>query len=436
MTARKNAMRLRFTGLVIPVLAACAVAAPIRAQTGAATRLVGRILDQENARPVGGVLIRFDSATTALSDDRGWFIFDGVAAGSHRLSVEMIGYAARADTLDVRAGQVNEVRLTIAKTAISLEPIEVTVRSGWLESSGFYEREESSAAGHFVNRADIERKQPHVLTDLLSDIPGLRVHFLDAGRKHVRITRGGTSNLQAFDPRQELVLPGCEPDLYLDGQLYRERIPRDATENKVDAFDIVEPQLIEGIEVYTGSTSPLQYQNSCGVILVWTKRGNAAGQTARPTPAPSTAPAASRGEPPAVESGAAVRVTRRFGGILEGTLAAATPDSVMVSKKGVTTPFALSQLRKLEQDGGVATTGERGLRGAKWGFMLSVAAIAITAAVQEFKEVQTGRDIKITNTSPRKPAFAVKVIGASSIGGALLGSAFWRYHRWIEVPIR
>jgi Carboxypeptidase regulatory-like domain/TonB-dependent Receptor Plug Domain len=433
MTARKNSMRSRLTGLAILITALAAVD-PLHAQTGVATRLVGRVIDQENARPVGGALIHLDSATTALSDDRGWFIFGAVSAGSHMVRVEMIGYASRDDSLDVRAGQVNEIRLTIARTAISLEPIEVTVRSGWLESSGFYEREESSAAGHFVNRADIERKQPRVLTDLLSDIPGLRVHFLDAGRKHVRITRGGTTNLQAFDPRQELVLPGCEPDLYLDGQLYRERIPRDGTENKVDAFDIVEPQLIEGIEVYTGSTAPLQYQNSCGVILVWTKRGNAAGQPARPAPAAAAAP--SRGEPPPVAAGAAVRVTRRFGGTLEGTLETATPDSIMISLDGTTSAIALSQLRKLEQEGGIATPGERGLRGAKWGFMLSVAGIAITAAIQEFKEVQTGRDIRITNTSPRKPAFAIKVIGAGSIGGALLGSAFWRYHRWIDVPIR
>jgi len=428
-------MRFRLISLAVLSSAWVAVAFPIQAQTGApAARVVGRVVDQENARPVGGALIHLDAVTTALSDDRGWFAFDAVSAGSHRVRVEMIGYASRDGSLDVRAGQVNEVRLTIAKTAIALEPIEVTVRSGWLESSGFYEREESAATGHFVNRADIERKQPHVLTDLLSDVPGLRVHFLDAGRKHVRITRGGTTNLQAFDPRQELVLPGCEPDLYLDGQLFRERIPRDGTENKVDAFDIVEPQLIEGIEVYTGSTAPLQYQNSCGVILVWTKRGAPAGQPARPSPAAASSLA--RSEAPTVAPGMAVRATHRFGGAVEGTLEAATPDSVMVSRNGVTSSFALSQLRKLEHDGGIASAGERGVRGAKWGFMLSVAAIAITAAVEEFREVQSGRDIAITNTSPRKPAFAVKVIGVGSIGGAILGSALWRYHRWIDVPIR
>ena len=78
---------------------------------------------------------------------------------------------------------------------------------------------------------------------------------------------------------------------------------------------------------------------------------------------------------------------------------------------------------------------DRVLRGGKWGFMLSVFGVAVAAAVEEFQAL--GYDEKeIAGNSPRKPAFAMKLIGAGTVSGALLGGALWRYRHWISIPLR
>jgi hypothetical protein len=76
-------------------------------------------------------------------------------------------------------------------------------------------------------------------------------------------------------------------------------------------------------------------------------------------------------------------------------------------------------------------------RGAKWGFMASVVGVAVAAAVEEFQAMGTReRDRDIPDNSPRRPVFGMKVIGAGTVTGALLGGAFWRYRHWIEMPLR
>jgi hypothetical protein len=36
-------------------------------------------------------------------------------------------------------------------------------------------------------------------------------------------------------------------------------------------LDIVRPQEIRGIEIYRGSETPVQYNDPCGAIVIWTK---------------------------------------------------------------------------------------------------------------------------------------------------------------------
>lgn len=422
----------------LPVLVSSAF--PLTAQqTGvAAGRVVGRVIDQASRRPIAGVSVAaVDGTVRAITDDQGRFTVDPLPAGTSQFTFAMIGYAPRTDTLTVRAAATQELEVTLSREAIGLDAIAVTVRSGWLESSGFYERQRSNPGGNFITREEAERRQSRQLTDLLRQVPGLRTFYLDAGRIHVRFNREGANDMLAFDPANDRSLPGCEPDLYLDGILYRERAAS-GNEPRVAGFDIVDITQVEGIETYSGPNAPLQYQHPCGVILVWTRRGtapSAVARTSRPVAGgTASSPGTGRSMPP-LEEGTLVRVRSRTGARVTGTVALVDADSMILNRGDESRRYTLLDVRTLDRDGGPAGPVDRLLRGGKWGFMLSVFGVAVAAAVEEFQAL--GYDEKeIAGNSPRKPAFAMKLIGAGTVSGALLGGALWRYRHWISIPLR
>lgn len=398
-----------------------------RQTQGGPARVVGRVVDHQNGRPVTGAAVLVEGESRAITDDTGWFAVDAVPPGEREVTIEMLGYTTRTESISLSAGRSHQLSITLARQPIRLAPVEVTIRSATLEASGFYERERSGMGAH-IDRPEIERRRPRLLTDLLRVVPGLRVIYIEAGRRHVRVNRGSSNDIAAFDPRQALALPGCEPDLYLDGRLYRERIPSDGTQNKVDGYDIVEPEIIEGIEVYAGSNAPLQYQNACGVILVWTRRANMMmTQTEVATVAASPAPS--------LTPGSLARITDRFGRRTEGIVRQIDADTIRIVQGEAARTFAVSELRELEADLGVAAPGQRAWRGAKWGFMLGVAAVAIGAAAEELAR-SNDRFARVSENSPRNPTFALAIIGGTTAGGAILGGALWKFRRWQDVPIR
>jgi hypothetical protein len=421
------------------------LAFPLSAQqAGAAAtgRVIGRVIDQVSRRPVAGASVATgDGTVRAITDDQGRFSVSALPGGPVRLTFGMIGFAARTDSLTLRPGVTQELEVTLSQQAVQLDPIAITVRSGWLESSGFYEREQSNPGGTFITREEVERKQARQLTDLLREVPGLRTYNLDPGRIHVRFNRESANDLLAFDVAGDRSLPGCEPDLYLDGMLFRERAPS-ANVPRVAGFDIVDIAQVEGIESYVGPNAPLQYQHPCGVILVWTRRGTSpAGRTpsggvatAGPSvggagPSPGTGRAM-----PLIDAGTLVRVRPRLGDRLTAQVSLVEADSLVVSRGGESSTFRLLDMRRLERDGGIARATDRLRRGGKWGFMLSVFGVAATAAVEEFQAL--GKREVIPDNSVRRPAYAMKVIGAGTALGALLGGTLWKYREWIEIPLR
>jgi hypothetical protein len=418
-----------------PVVAVASEAIPAAAQAAGRdaqpARIMGRVIDHETRRPILGALITIESAEArAITDERGSFVLDRVAPGTIALTVEMLGYAKRTDSITLRGGAVHDVEIALGRQAIALAPLAVSVRSGWLEARGFYEREQSASGGHFFTREEIDARRTQALTDLLAEVPGVRLHYLDAGRKHVRFGRGATNDIPAFDPRQARALPGCEPDLYLDGTLFRERIPRDGTENRVDGFDIIEASQVEGIEVYIGANTPLQYQHSCGVILVWTRRGSG------PAPAMPAVAVEPNAALPELAPGTRLRVTLRTGRRALGRVGLVTADSLVLDDHSEPRLLAIDEIRSIQRSTGTASVLERSWRGARWGMVIGLVGIALSAAAEEFSELGNAQTGKISDWSPRKPAFGIKVVTGTTLTGALLGGAFWRYDTWADVNLR
>lgn len=235
----------------------------------------GRVID-EDGRGIAGASIGLDGASpSVVSGADGRFVLSGLHPGPIGITVSMLGYSTITDTIPARDAQA-ALDLTIRLTTkpIALDPIAVDVRWPGLERHGFYDRRESGLTGIFLTREDIEKAKASQLTDVFARMPGVRLHRLSGGRNHIRFNRMLGTKSSSFSQDSGLAL-GCEPDVYVDGVRIRDRIAKRNAENDLDTIDFISPDQVEGVEVYVGAATPLQYNHPCGVILLWTRRGGA-----------------------------------------------------------------------------------------------------------------------------------------------------------------
>jgi hypothetical protein len=215
-------------------------------------RILGRVLDYKTGKPLAGARVGIrDSDFQTITDNSGRFTLTDVPAGIQPLEAELIGYETRAGPVRVLSRETLEAEIRLSTQPITLPPLEVTVRSGRLQGVGFYDRRDDyGAQGSFITRADVDKRNAQLFTDLLYNQHGIKVDYVGAGQRRVFINRGG----------------GCTPMLWVDGNVL------DNTN-----FDIIRPEVIEGIEIFIGATVPLQFHyaaSDCGVIVVWTRRGS------------------------------------------------------------------------------------------------------------------------------------------------------------------
>ncbi len=262
-------------GFVRADLTAPSVRPPPTAPDTAAA-LVGRVLDQVTERPVpeANVVLRDTTGRAVASqvtDDLGRFRIPHPGAGARfDLGVEHVAYAPSRGGVRFPAGEQVVLDVLLARQAIPLEPIVVRERRrGHLVDVGFYARRDRGF-GVFVDRAEIERRSPTRITDLLRGRAGLRVVDAGLGQSDVRILQ--QVSFQYAPDR-------CRPAVWIDGGLAREGgAPRTRGDSGVPVplSAIISPEHVEGMEVYTGTAGlppDLAGANApCGVVLIWTRR--------------------------------------------------------------------------------------------------------------------------------------------------------------------
>lgn len=204
--------------------------------------------------PVSSVDVRVEgTAYAALTDTRGAFAIRGVAPGTHRLIVRRLGFRPSAIDILVETGQTAEVEIQLDPTALQLTPITVAGRPESYETrlGGFNERSKSKA-GHYIGPERLQRLTSHRFTDVLREVPGLKIGTV--GRSAQRTVRLRGAN--------------CAPFVFIDG------FPAGAGEFNLDD---IEPSTIEGVEIYHGlATIPAEFLAArggerCGVIALWSR---------------------------------------------------------------------------------------------------------------------------------------------------------------------
>ena len=203
--------------------------------------------------PVSGVEVAVaGSGMRSRSNDSGAYHLAGLAPGPATLTARRIGYRAFREELQLRDGDALTVDIHLSTSATLLSGIQVTAPREPYESrlAGFYARMEHHV-GRFVTRERIDRANNANLSALLREIPGVQI---GANSMQGRVIR-----LRGAD---------CPPLVFIDG------FPASAGEFDLD---MIEPQSVEGVEVYSGAASvPPEFSgprdlDRCGVIAIWSR---------------------------------------------------------------------------------------------------------------------------------------------------------------------
>jgi len=229
------------------------LAVPVTVARGSA-RLQG-VVRTPDGRPLAGARVSVAGTDVAgTTSPNGAFSLTGLPAGTYSLEVRAIGYAPTRVAVNLARTRPASVAVTVDERVNTLASVEVQANRTQLQKdyTGFTERAKRGGFGRFITEEDITRRSPIVLTDVLRTMPGLRV-VPNGGFGYTVQGRGN-----------------CTPDLFIDGLR--------VLDGTAQIDELVRPQDVGGVEVYSGSTgAPAQLQgpggSACGVVAVWTKRG-------------------------------------------------------------------------------------------------------------------------------------------------------------------
>lgn len=252
-------LRWQIIFLVAVSATALPSAACSQAPNGRGAELVGAIADRRSEDPIPSArvsVVRSSdgvSVWSGVSDEDGRFRTPAIPLGDYRLHVEAPPFVTLTEPVTLSEAGVVDLRVELVGVDYQLGPIVVVARrSTRLQREGFYDRQRQGL-GSFVTRADIEATKPFRTSDLLRQIPGLRVQDVGGGR-------GGTQISMARDA-------GCTPLIVVDRALAELGGPLGGVNERFD------PEDLEGIEIFGGASVPAEYTSitNCGVVMFWTR---------------------------------------------------------------------------------------------------------------------------------------------------------------------
>jgi TonB family protein len=285
----------------------CAASAhPALAQRAA---VVSGTVKDSAGRPIADVEVRVAGAgVRVFTDERGVYRMAGLVAGLATLTARRLGFKPYARDIQLVAGQEHHVDVDLVASPELLEGLQVVAAREVYDSrlAGFNARLQQKV-GHFVTRERIDRANSTTLSDMLREIPGVKIGPVRNQGRAIRL-RGAN----------------CPPLVFVDG------FPATAGEFDVDMIDL---QSVEGIEVYAGlGTIPAEFAgprdlDRCGVIAIWSRPSRSRRRPVEPVrPAPDPTRLADASE---ILTRDQVDVVARLD---SGTIGPHYPDSLFAAK--------------------------------------------------------------------------------------------------------
>lgn len=217
-------------------------------------RLTGTVVTAVGGQPLEGALVSITNGPETRANERGEWTLRQAPVGTRMLEVRAVGYYPDRRRVHVVEGAPPlRIALSTLKSVLDTVRISASRRLQTRERRGFEERQRT-AHGRFLTAEDIARRQPVVVSDLFRMMPGMRVGMDSTGMERHLLVRS------AFE--------WCKPEIYLDGINLMDGL----TADDIDAW--VRPAEVAGIEVYTETSAPAEFQRGmtgCGSVVIWTK---------------------------------------------------------------------------------------------------------------------------------------------------------------------
>ena len=218
-------------------------------------QVMGRVTDAESGRALANVQVWLDSVPSALTDPDGRFRIGVAEAGEYSLRFTSLGFAetVRPMTFDSPADGVF-LSVRMSTNPIGLDPIvvEVVPRARLMHVEAIAHRIKLGH-GTFVTGDELKLRGYPTASTMVMNLRGIHM-------------RRGTP---VFRDAQSLGLGMCPPTLYVDGVKQMGGLQSIWQTPTLD-FELVES--------YSGAaTIPAEFAGSdarCGVIAIWTRRGN------------------------------------------------------------------------------------------------------------------------------------------------------------------
>ncbi|MDQ8164527.1 MAG: carboxypeptidase regulatory-like domain-containing protein [Gemmatimonadota bacterium] len=237
------------------------------APTGTVAGVV--VSDSGRAVVIDAEVILPDAARSARSDSSGAFLLRDVPIGEHRVMVRRPGYGPLDAMLSVRANEVVNRRMVLARVTVLNE---VVIAAGPRPLPEF-EANRKLGLGVFMTRDFLATQEGRRLATVFGAVPGVRVWNNSGGKRGEFIASSRICKPAITYGPGGAIEQKCTPcfaDVFVDGHHMTRR---------GDRFDVnsIEPADIEAIEYYRGaSESPGRYRTAvgaCGVLVIHTRLG-------------------------------------------------------------------------------------------------------------------------------------------------------------------
>ena len=137
----------------------------------------GLVVLEDSPTNAGSRIELVGSDIVAMTNEKGEFTMRNLPSGSKVLLARHLGFGAETVPVDLSSRQQKRVTIKLSKFAEVMDPVLVIARnSAALDRVGFNQRKKSGL-GYYIGPDRLQNMHPNYLTDILRQVPGLRVSY-------------------------------------------------------------------------------------------------------------------------------------------------------------------------------------------------------------------------------------------------------------------